>query len=156
MQPADLDAVMQVEQQAYSFPWTRGNVLDSLAAGHPAWLLQADDVVLGYYIAMAGVDEMHLLNITVNPAWQRRGLGWRLLEHLAGLCRASGAAQLWLEVRESNGPAQALYRRWGFEAVGLRKHYYPAGQSQREHAVVMRWRVRSGQAGEQGAADALV
>jgi ribosomal-protein-alanine N-acetyltransferase len=51
------------------------------------------------------------------------------------------AAQIWLEVRESNIRARVLYERWGFEAVGLRKAYYPAAHGQREHALVMRWSV---------------
>lgn len=137
----DLDRVMAVEVQAYPFPWTRGHFTDSLAAGYLAQLLVSGDELLGYYVAMPGVDELHLLNLTVAPAHQRRGHARALLAHLAEAARAAGAAQVWLEVREGNERARWLYERWGFERVGLRKGYYPAARGQREHAVVMRWAV---------------
>ncbi len=138
----DLDAVMTIEAGAYSFPWTRGNFIDSLAAGYHAQLL--DDPAegpIGYFIAMAGVGEMHLLNITVAPACQRRGHGAALLDALAALCRELELPMLWLEVRESNHGARALYRRRGFDEVGRRRGYYPAPQSKREDAIVMSLRV---------------
>ncbi|MGL6113172.1 MAG: ribosomal protein S18-alanine N-acetyltransferase, partial [Rubrivivax sp.] len=74
MDVGDLDAVMAVEHGAYRFPWTRGNFIDSLAAGYFAEVLLHDTAgLVGYYVAMTGVDEMHLLNLTVAPAMQRRG-----------------------------------------------------------------------------------
>ena len=74
MQYGDLDQVLRIERAAYSFPWTRGNFVDSLAAGYLAETLSHErDGLLGYYVAMAGVDEMHLLNLTVAPLHQRRG-----------------------------------------------------------------------------------
>lgn len=138
MTVSDLDEVLAIEQQAYPFPWTRGNFIDSLAVAHPAWLLRAPDdgALWGYYVAMGGVEEMHLLNITVAPAQQGRGLAWRLLDHLDQQARAGGALQLWLEVRDSNVRARQVYERNGFVAVGHRKAYYPAAQG-REDAVVM-------------------
>ena len=77
-----LDAVLAVEQRAYSHPWTRGNFIDSLAAGYRAEVLVDTRAgLVGYYVAMAGVDEMHLLNLTVAPEHQGRGWGrgwsWR-------------------------------------------------------------------------------
>ena len=131
----DLDA----EVACYSFAWTRGNFIDSLAAGHVARVaVGPDDAVLGYFVAMAGVDEMHLLNLSVAPAQQRRGLARQMLDELAGLARRRGDTQLWLEVRQSNERARRLYRGQGFEEVGLRRGYYPAGHGRREDAVVMR------------------
>lgn len=135
---AQLDAVMAVETAAYEFPWTRGNFVDSLASGYAARLLYDDDgSLLGYFVAMAGVDEMHLLNITTVPAHQHRGHARFMLDALAGLCRQRGAHRLWLEVRRSNPRAQSIYRRRGFVEVGVRKGYYPAPQGQREDALVM-------------------
>lgn len=135
----DLDEVTAIEQQAYAFPWTRGNFIDSLSSGHPAWTLRAAQggPLLAYYVAMEGVEEMHLLNITVAPAEQGRGHARALLAHLADQARALRALQLWLEVRESNARALQLYLRHGFETVGRRKGYYPAVQG-REDAIVMR------------------
>ena len=138
MSSLHLDAVMAVEVAAYAFPWSRGNFIDSLAAGHPAWLLMdADGALLGYFVAMFGVGELHLLNITVAPAVQGRGHARRLIEALVGLARERRASQLWLEVRETNGRARAMYGRLGFVQVGQRKNYYPAGFGRREDAVVM-------------------
>ena len=138
MSSLHLEAVMAVEAAAYAFPWSRGNFIDSLAAGHPAWvLMDVGDALLGYFVAMFGVDELHLLNLTVAPAVQGRGHARRLIEALVGLARGRRASQLWLEVRESNGRARAMYERLGFVQVGQRKNYYPAGFGRREDAVVM-------------------
>jgi len=141
MTVADIDQVMAVELQAYPFPWSRAHFTDSLAAGYLAQMRQAGPELIGYYVAMPGVDELHLLNLTVAPAHQGHGHARALLAHLAQAAQSLKAAQIWLEVRESNTRARMLYERWGFEAVGLRKAYYPAAHGQREHAVVMRWAV---------------
>ena len=139
MRYADLDLVLGVERQAYAFPWTRGNFVDSLAAGYLAEMLVRDDDagLIGYYVAMAGVDEMHLLNLTVAPAQQRRGHALALLDALALRCREQRLASLWLEVRAGNARARHVYARHGFAEVGLRRGYYPAGPAMREDAIVM-------------------
>jgi len=92
--------------------------------------------VVAYCVVMFGVDELHLLNITVAPEWQSRGLGAQLLDEVVALCRSRGLAALWLEVRVSNLRALALYRRRGFLDRGVRRAYYPA-LAKREDAVVM-------------------
>jgi ribosomal-protein-alanine N-acetyltransferase len=138
MAPADLEAVLAVESAAYSHAWTWGNFVDSLTAGYLAQVLEAPQAgLVGYFVAMPGVDELHLLNVTVAPAWQGQGLGGYLLDRVQAAARALGAATLWLEVRRGNLRAQALYRRRGFVEVGLRRGYYPAASAQREDAVVM-------------------
>jgi [ribosomal protein S18]-alanine N-acetyltransferase len=138
MQTDDLDAVLAVERSAYSFPWTRGNFIDSLAAGYLAELLVHDTLGLaGYYVAMKGVDEMHLLNLTVAPAQQRRGHSHTLLDALELQCRRQHIGTLWLEVRASNLHARDVYARRGFAEAGLRRGYYPAGHGRREDAIVM-------------------
>lgn len=137
MDVRDLDAVSAIETGAYAFPWTRGNFVDSLAAGYLAEVLEDESgQLLGYFIAMVGVDEMHLLNITVAPAWQGQGLGRLMLHALAERARELGLASLWLEVRQSNQRARALYAHLGYAEVGLRRGYYPAA-GRREDAVVM-------------------
>jgi ribosomal-protein-alanine N-acetyltransferase len=140
----DLDAVMAIEQRAYSFPWSRGNFIDSLAAGYAAqMLLDGDGRPIGYFVAMPGVDEMHLLNLTVDPHWQGRGLSHLLMDAVDACCDERHATMLWLEVRASNARARSLYARRGFNEVGLRRGYYPAAQGQREDAVVMSLNRRS-------------
>jgi ribosomal-protein-alanine N-acetyltransferase len=134
---ADLDTVLDVEKRAYSHPWTRGNFTDAMASGYQAQLLMADEHLLGYFVAMMGVDEVHLLNITVAPEFQGQGWARMLLEALALWARGQGAQWLWLEVRMSNLRAQSIYLAQGFRRVGERKRYYPAAAGEREDAVVM-------------------
>ena len=148
---ASLDGVLEVEIEVYPFPWTRGNFVDSLVAGYTAWTLnQVDGTLIGYCVAMAGVEEMHLLNITVAPASRRCGHARRLLAELVQQCRLRQATRLWLEVRESNAQAREVYRRLGFAQVGRRKDYYPAHEGRREDAIVM-----SVDVGASGVLDAL-
>lgn len=138
MAAANLDAVMAIEAAAYAFPWSRGNFVDSLASGYFAQVLYAGGgEVLGYFIAMGGVDEMHLLNLTVAPAHEHQGHARFMMDALTAECRVRRAQQLWLEVRQGNARARAIYVRRGFVEVGVRKGYYPAPQGQREDAIVM-------------------
>ena len=137
MRPEALDGVLQVERQAYEFPWTQGNFNDSLNAGHQAQLLCAGAELLGYFVAMKGFEEVHLLNLTVAPRHQRQGWAHVMLDALAIWSRGQGADWLWLEVRPRNLRAIDLYERYGFRRVGERKDYYPAAQGRRESALVM-------------------
>lgn len=132
-----LDALLAVERQAYEFPWTHGNFTDSLASGYPVQLLCSAEHLVGYYVAMRGVDEVHLLNLTVAPAFQHQGWARVLLEGLRLWARGEGAEWLWLEVRASNARAQAVYQRFGFRPVGTRPRYYPSTGPEREDAIVM-------------------
>lgn len=136
-QPGQLDALMAVEQRAYSHPWSRGNFTDSLASGYQIELLLGGDQLIGYFVAMPGVEEAHLLNITVAPEFQQQGWSVVLLDALALWARGRGAQWLWLEVRVSNLRARQVYEKYGFERVGERKRYYPSASAEREDAIVM-------------------
>ena len=137
MTPEALESVLALEKQAYAHPWVLANFTDALASGYQAQLLLAGDTLLGYFVAMKGVDEVHLLNITVAPACQRQGWARVMLDALALWSRGRGAQWLWLEVRVSNQRAQHIYQTHGYRRVGERKRYYPAADGQREDAVVM-------------------
>jgi [ribosomal protein S18]-alanine N-acetyltransferase len=144
MTPSWLAEVERVENSAYKHPWSVGNFNDSLNAGYQAQLLTAGEspntALLGYFVAMKGVDETHLLNLTVAPEYQRLGWARVMLDALAVWSRGQNAQWLWLEVRASNAHAKAVYLHCGFREVGLRKGYYPAGGSllnPREDAIVM-------------------
>lgn len=138
MRVTDLAAVLALEVRAYSHPWSRGNFIDSLAAGYLAEVLEdADGPLLGYFLALPGADELHLLNLTVAPEHQGRGLGQGLMRALHGHGRRLGLDRVFLEVRAGNRRARALYARLGYTEVGPRRAYYPA-TPQREDAIVMR------------------
>jgi ribosomal-protein-alanine N-acetyltransferase len=138
---ARLDELLLIEHAAYRHPWSRGNFTDSLRAGYQAQMLVADGTILGYFVAMKGVDEVHLLNITVAPRYQGQGWSRVMLDALAIWSRAQGAQWLWLEVRVSNARALQIYERHGYRRVGERKGYYPAANGQREDAVVMSFKL---------------
>lgn len=134
---ARLEDVMRIENSAYAHPWTRGNFLDSLRSGYQLLALLGGDTLIGYFVAMEGVEEAHLLNITVAPEFQGQGYASLMLDALALWARRRNARCLWLEVRVSNARAMQVYERHGYRRVGERKDYYPSDHGQREHAVVM-------------------
>jgi ribosomal-protein-alanine N-acetyltransferase len=136
MTDADLDAVAAAEARIHTFPWTRGNFADSLAAGHQAWLALEGGRLIGYAIAMQVVDEAHLLNISVLPELQRSGRGSALLSHIFGQARMQAATRMLLEVRPGNFSGQGFYKHHGFVEIGRRRDYYPA-HAGREDAIVM-------------------
>jgi len=140
MAERDLDEVVAVESVIYTHPWTRGNFADSLQAGYACrtWRLATgrDAELIGYFVLMAAAGEAHLLNLSIAARHQRSGHGSALLREAAQIARRLGAKSLFLEVRPSNHAAQALYRRFGFRKVGLRRGYYPAHHG-REDALVL-------------------
>jgi ribosomal-protein-alanine N-acetyltransferase len=100
-----------------------------------ALVAERDDDVGGYLIGRAVAEEAEILNLAVMPEERRHGLGSRLLEAGLSALAAAGAQRVWLEVRESNAAAQALYQRRGFTAAGRRARYY---KNPVEDALVLR------------------
>ena len=98
--------------------------------------LLVGDVMAAFAITQVVLDEATLFNIAVDPAWQRKGLGRQLLEHLIGELEKRGVLTLWLEVRASNTAAIALYESLGFNEATIRRNYYPTAQG-REDAIIM-------------------
>jgi ribosomal-protein-alanine N-acetyltransferase len=136
MREDDLAEVVDIESAIYTHPWTRGNFADSLVAGYECRTLRLDGELLGYFIVMVAAGEAHLLNLSVAPVWQRKGYGSGLLREAAAIARSRGARSMFLEVRPSNAGAQALYTRFGFRRIAVRRGYYPA-QFGREDALVL-------------------
>jgi ribosomal-protein-alanine N-acetyltransferase len=121
-----LRQVLRIEAQVYPRPWTLTLFMSelNLRAGRHYVAARVDGSVVGYGGIMLGVDEAHVTNIAVDPAWHRHQIGTRLLLNLCRAALAHGMGHLTLEVRVSNEAAQALYRRFGFETAGVRKNYY--------------------------------
>ena len=136
MREQDLDGVMAIESAIYTHPWTRGNFADSLRANYECRVLRFGAELMGYFVLMVAAGEAHLLNLSIAAAHQRTGYGSSLLGEAAGLARRLGARSLFLEVRPSNRAAQALYTRFGFHKIAVRRGYYPA-HSGREDALVL-------------------
>jgi [ribosomal protein S18]-alanine N-acetyltransferase len=140
MRESDLDQVIRIERQIFLFPWSPANFSDSLKAGYLCRVMEERLTILGYSILMIGPDEAHILTLGINPDWQRRGLGEKMLHYLIDLSAEHGAKSVLLDVRESNQGAARLYRQLGFEQIGTRKGYYPAMRG-REDALVMQLRL---------------
>lgn len=139
MTAADIDEVWALECSVFPYPWSRNNFVDSLVSGYDCWTVRdADRTLVGYYLLMYALDEAHLLDVAVARARQGQGLGRQLLERIGERARSQGMVSIFLEVRPTNERALAVYRRFGYEQIGLRKGYYPAGAAGREDAIVMR------------------
>lgn len=148
MSALDLDDVAAIEQRAYTHPWTRGNFDNSVKSGHLGLTLRdATGALVGYAVLMPVVDEMHLLNLTIDPRLHRRGYGRLLLAVALATAQQHHLPNMLLEVRPSNVAALALYREAGFVQIGRRKGYYPAAGDGREDALVLRrsWQAEPGE-----------
>src|SRR5690606_7296460 len=102
-----------------------------------AWVGMQGDTITGFCLLMLAPDVAHLLLIAVDPVYQRRGLGAKLLAHAEQHALAEGLASVLLEVRRSNQQAQEFYRQRGFTELSVRKNYYPVHQGEREDALVL-------------------
>ncbi len=131
-----LRAVMAIEEQVYSHPWTPSLFLSELALPSSRCYLVAhvDRVVVGYAGLMFAPDEAHVTTIAVDPEWQRRHVATKLLVALTRAAVERGYQAMTLEVRAGAKGAQALYRRFGFTPEGARRDYY---QRPTEDAIVM-------------------
>lgn len=130
MDKADLAVVTRIEQDCQSHPWSLLQFLDGFNAGHEGWVACMDydgrELIVGFAIVANVLDESTLLNICIRPAYQQQGIGRRLLAFLLEQARAGEMVKMFLEVRASNQPARGLYESVGFEAVSVRRDYYPA------------------------------
>ncbi len=136
MRSSDVEAVASIERATYEFPWTRGNFRDSLSAEYSCRVMEVDAMIVGYGVLLVAVDESHLLNLTVAAAYQRRGFGSMLLDSFIDTARECRSHVLLLEVRPSNHIGRAMYERFGFRRIAIRRGYYPA-RTGREDAIVM-------------------
>jgi len=118
---ADIPAAAELEKACFSVPWTEGMLSGEVAEGLYLGAFEGETLV-GYCGMRAVLDEGYINNVAVLPAFRRRGIARALLTELEN--SAEGLAFLTLEVRESNGAAQALYLSLGFLPVGRRPRYY--------------------------------
>ncbi|MGH9067005.1 MAG: ribosomal protein S18-alanine N-acetyltransferase [Acidimicrobiales bacterium] len=126
MRRRHLRSVLRIEAQVYARPWSLGLFVSELAlrSARAYHVAKVGGTVVGYAGLMLTGEEAHVTTIAVDPAWHRRQVATRLLLQMAHLARDREASLLTLEVRVSNDGAQALYRRFGFKPVGVRRNYY--------------------------------
>jgi ribosomal-protein-alanine N-acetyltransferase len=133
MTTADVAAVAELEAKAFDDPWSPAAFFEELAApGRYYSVVEEDGYVAGYGGVMHVEDDAHVMTIAVDPEVAKRRIGTRLMLALVEGAISRGTRNLTLEVRVSNEPALALYRGFGFAAVGLRPGYYAT-----EDALVM-------------------
>ena len=136
MTEADLDEVLAIERAVYTHPWSQGNFTDSLRAGYLCRTLRDDAMLIGYFVLFCAAGEAHLLNLSIAAQAHRRGHDSAMLSEILRVAAAARAERLFLEVRPSNKPGLALYSRFGFRQIGVRRDYYPAADG-REDALVL-------------------
>lgn len=131
-----LRSVVRIEEDAYPRPWSAALFLSEIALRSSRRYMVGviGPMVVGYCGLMIVGDEGHVTTLTVDPRWQRHGIGTLLLLDLARAAPQAGVRHLTLEVRVGNSAAQSIYRRFGFAPVGLRKNYY---SETGEDAIVM-------------------
>jgi [ribosomal protein S18]-alanine N-acetyltransferase len=137
MQVEEIASIAGLEARIHPFPWTDVNLRDSLAAGHCCLVGEIGGAIVAYGILLLIAGEAQILNVSVVPEQRRQGIATALMRRFIEQSEAGGAPQVFLEVRESNKAALALYRAMGFYQVARRRGYYPAAEG-REDALVMR------------------
>jgi ribosomal-protein-alanine N-acetyltransferase len=127
--------VHAIEQATFSDPWSARDFRECVASDVVFLVAAASDGVAGYVVAQDAADEAEILNLAVTPARHRGGIGRALVERALATVAQRGAHRVFLEVRESNAPARALYAALGFQEVGRRSRYY---RRPVEDAIVLR------------------
>lgn len=132
----DLDQVMEVEKDCFQNPWNHSVFYSEITKNQFAYYLVAEvnEKIVGYCGLWVIVDEAHITNIGIHSSLRRIGIGTYLFRGAMDMAKTLGALKISLEVRVSNKPAQALYRKYGLQDGGIRKHYYTDNQ---EDALVM-------------------
>jgi len=137
MNSADVEDILSIEQEVHAHPWTHGNFVDALNSNSPCYVYENEHEMLGYAVLLFALDDVELLNISIAAAYQRKGLGSKLLGEVVKIAHRMKMCRILLEVRPSNMVALGLYHNSGFKQVGLRRAYYPAAENGREDAIVM-------------------
>jgi ribosomal-protein-alanine N-acetyltransferase len=135
MKEKDLEEIVIIEKESFSDPWDYNAFKSDLNNEHSYSVvaLQNDDII-GYGILYIVAGELQIGNFAVAAAFRRQGVGSKLMTEIVRIAEERKCDFIYLEVRESNKPAQALYTSFGFTSVGRRVGYY---HSPRENAILM-------------------
>ncbi|WOE33002.1 MULTISPECIES: ribosomal protein S18-alanine N-acetyltransferase [unclassified Acinetobacter] len=135
MTKADVARVTAIENRVQSHPW-RATQFEEAVDSYQATVFEIQGQVIGFCILQPVLDEANLLLMAIDPQFQGQGYGFQLLEQSIQMLD-NQPVQIFLEVRESNLAAIALYEKNGFHQIDLRKNYYPHHHGTREHAIIM-------------------
>ena len=138
MDVGDIDTVMLVENQVYEYPWTEGIFNDCIRVGYECWLALLEDEVIAHAVISVAAGESHILNISIDPKQQNKGIGKQFIEYLINIAKNKRAAVIMLEVRPSNVRAINCYNAAGFNEIGCRKNYYPAADGKEDALLFAR------------------
>ena len=131
----DISSIVEIENKTNQMPWSKAQFLSSMEVGHYSVVMHKDSDIIGFAIYSPIIPESHLLNIAIDPAYQGKGLGDKLLQQIILQNRTIGVKTISLEVRVSNLPAINLYEKRGFHKDAIRPDYYSG--SPKEDALLM-------------------
>ena len=123
---ADVEQVSAIDQVSFSLPWPARSFQFELT-DNPAsrcWVAELNGRVVGMVVAWLIVDEIHIATIATHPDFRKQGIGKKLLSHVLQAAKAEGALTSFLEVREGNDAAIAMYEKFGYVESGRREGYY--------------------------------
>jgi len=133
----DLVSVVAIERQVQVMPWSRLLFEEAMSASNVCCVVELNDVVSAFHVGAVVLDEWHILNLAVSSTMQGIGLGHVLINDIIQQAESNQCRKLFLEVRQTNAIAQALYQKWGFEQLAIRKKYYRLpNTSNKEDALV--------------------
>jgi [ribosomal protein S18]-alanine N-acetyltransferase len=137
MMPQDVPVVSQIDQLSFTLPWPEHSFHYEVSDNRVARCFVAeteDKRVAAMIVSWMIVDELHIATIATHPDFRRQGIGTQILTTALKEASAAGVRRAFLEVRESNEAAQAMYRKFGFESTGRRAKYY---KDNGEDAILM-------------------
>lgn len=131
----DIQSAVQIEKECFSLPWSEKSFQDSLERDDTLFLVCEEGIEITGYIGMyLSFDEGNITNVAVSPLYRKKGYGEALVSSAKELAKEKQIEKIFLEVRVSNIPAISLYKKMGFENLGVRKNFYEHPQ---EDASIM-------------------
>lgn len=135
----DMQEVVDMEALVYEFPWDESDFINALRQRNCIGMVyEKQNYVLAYMLYELHKTKLHLLNFTVHPGYQRRGIGTAMVKKLFGKLSSERRNRIMLEVRETNLDAQLFFQSLGFEAVDVLKDYYE-DTTEDAYVMVRRW-----------------
>jgi ribosomal-protein-alanine N-acetyltransferase len=133
----DFSEVFEIEKATQAAPWSKEAFQRCWEASYPGWVMfDGEGKITAYVFVSLAVGECHILNLCVHPDFQRKRLGWQMLEYVIDWAKQKGTGIVYLEVRRSNKAAIALYTKMNFMLIGERKAYYPKPDGKGEDALI--------------------